>query len=103
MIEQILVSALFAYGYCTAFTPGNIFDKVGEWAEINLPQKLWKPIGGCSVCTAFWVATLMYWIFWGDYWVHWLMISVSAVGVNAIVTGFMGKMDDIADAIDPPE
>lgn len=103
MVTQIFIVALFTYGYCTTFTKGHIFEKVGDWAEKNLPEKLWKPIGGCAICTAFWAGTLMYWLFWGDIWYHWLMISIAAVGVNAFLSNLLGKLEDLANAIDPPQ
>ena len=93
MLEQILIAALFSFGWCTLFTVGNLFESVGDWAEKKLPI-IWKPLGGCVVCNAFWVATLMYWLFWGNIWHEWLTISIAASGTNSIISAFIPVHDD---------
>lgn len=99
MIEYILIASLFSYGWVTAFSSGHIFENIGNLAENNLPEKIYKPIIGCVICNAFWIGTIMYWIFWGDYWVHWLVVAISASGLNAIFSNIINKLEDISGAI----
>lgn len=103
MVREIVIVALFSYGYCATFWSDMIFEKVGDWAERKLPKKLWLPLGGCPICNAFWVGTLMYWIFWGNVWTDWLMISISAAGFNAIFVNLINKIEDISTTLRPPE
>ncbi len=102
MVEKILIVALFSYGYCATFWPEQIFHGVGEWLSKRLPEWLCKPMFDCPLCNSFWVATLIYWIFWGNVWHEWIIISVCSIGVNAVIVNLINKVEDISDAIKPP-
>lgn len=100
MVERILISALVSYGYCACFWEGMIFYKVGEWVREKLPEWVCKPLFDCCVCNAFWIATFIYWLYWGSDWKEWILISIGSVGVNAIVANMINKIEDISN---PPQ
>ena len=95
-----LIAALFSFGWTTLFDDGQIFGKAGAWLDEKLPTWASKPLYGCAICNAFWVATLMYWIFWGSTWYIWLMTGCISVGVNSIIIGFQNRLTNIADVME---
>jgi hypothetical protein len=97
ILAHAFIAALFSFGWCTCFDEGEIFGEVGDWLDKRLPQYISKPLYGCAKCNAFWVCTLMYWLFWGNTWYIWLMTAVCSIGINSIIIGFQNRLTDIAN------
>lgn len=95
MIEKIIIIALFTIGYCCTFWPGMIFERAGNWLELQLPEWLWKPIGGCYVCTAFWLGSLVYWVTWHNSLHEWFICVIGGMGFNAVISEFTNKPIEI--------
>jgi hypothetical protein len=95
MIEKIIILALFTIGYCCTFWPGMIFEKAGNWLELQLPEWLWKPIGGCYICTAFWLGSAVYWVTWHNSLHEWFITVIGAMGFNAVISEFTNKPVEI--------
>lgn len=95
MIEKIIIIALFTIGYCCTFWPGMIFERAGNWLELQLPEWLWKPIGGCYVCTAFWLGSAVYWVMWHNSLHEWFITVIGAMGFNAVISEFTNKPAEI--------
>lgn len=95
MIEKIIIIALFTIGYCCTFWPGMIFERAGNWLELQLPEWLWKPIGGCYVCTAFWLGSLVYWVTWHNSLHEWFICVIGGMGFNAVISEFTNKPVEI--------
>jgi len=86
MIEKIIITSLFVFGYCCTFWEGMIFEKVGDWIETKLPEYICKPLFSCFICTTFWIGSLLYWIVWDDSIQDWFITVVSAMGLNAALS-----------------
>lgn len=86
MIEHIVIIALFTLGYCCTFWEGMIFEAIGDYMECNLPEWMWKPLGGCYVCACMWIGSGIYIILWWKDIVDWFVTCVAAMGVNAFVS-----------------
>ncbi len=97
VLEYIFIVALISYGWCSCFWPEMIFEKIGDWLEARLPEIITKPLFSCPICNAFWTGTIMYWTLFGNDPVDWLIISIGAAGVNAIVVNLINKLEDISE------
>lgn len=91
MLESIFIVALVTLGYCCVFWEGMIFGKLGDLAENNLPEWLWKPIGGCYICACMWIGSIVYWLLYANNAKEWLLTCIGAMGVNAAISQFVDK------------
>lgn len=100
MIERILIIALVTLGYCCIFWEDMIFQCIGDWMECNVPQWLWKPLGGCYICAPMWIGSIVYWILWNKPFpgggitvdvTDWIITCVGAMGVNAAISQLVDK------------
>lgn len=113
MIENIIIIALFVYAISATAWDDHIFQKVGDWAEENLPEKIYKPFIGCPICMVPWWGTVIYLVadvlgvpsFQDARWFMILGTVIAAMGVNALIVKITGALDDIAESfkIKPPE
>lgn len=95
MIEKIIIIALFTIGYCCTFWPGMIFEKIGDWLEIHLPEWLNKPLWKCYICACFWLGTLLYWVFWHGAFGEYILTVIPAMGLNAVISELTNKPEEI--------
>lgn len=63
MLYEILKYSIIAYMFSVLIGPDNIFSFYGKLIN-NLPEWLWKPLGGCRQCFAGQVC------FWGYLIIH---------------------------------
>ena len=71
-----------------------IFEKLGVWLQTHFDKwfgKMWgeyfgKPVFSCVTCMGFWHGSYLYWIIWGESVKEWLIVVISVVGINAIIT-----------------
>jgi len=114
MIEHILIIAFFTLGYCCTFWEGMIFQRIGDWMECNMPQWLWKPIGGCYICACMWVGSIVYWTMFydktkfaplttGERLLDWFITCVGAMGINAAISQFVDKRHEVEIVNDDDE
>lgn len=95
MVEHVLIISLFTIGYCCTFWPGMIFEHVGDWLEVHLPEWLNKPTWQCYICTCFWLGSIVYWMLWHKDLLDWLVTVVAAMGVNAVISEFTNKPKEV--------
>src|SRR5690349_1773867 len=99
IIAYILIATLFSFGWCSLFNEGMILERVGRWMDDHLKEWVRKPLYDCPKCNSFWVATAMYWFFWGDVWYIWLTIGGCAIGLAGIILSIQNHLEDIADGV----
>lgn len=95
MIEHIIIISLFTIGYCCTFWPGMIFEKIGDWLEVHLPEWVNKPLWQCYICTCFWIGSGVYWLVWHKSALDWFVTVVAAMGVNAVISEFTNKTEEV--------
>lgn len=49
-IFYILVSSAWIFGVNCLFAKNHLFEKIGGWADENLPEWIYKPTIGCAAC-----------------------------------------------------
>lgn len=109
-MEHILIVAFITLGYCCIFWEGMIFQNIGDWMECNVPEWLWKPLGGCYICACMWIGSIVYLIINSDS-IHthtvsynikdWLLTCIGAMGVNAAISQFVDRRHTIDIASTP--
>ena len=67
------------------FWEGYIFQRVGDYMEVNYPE-LWKPIAGCIVCMSVWWGAAMCMNFGWPY-----LSIIVAMGINVIIVKWTPK------------
>lgn len=93
IIERILIISLFTIGYCCTFWPGMIFEKIGDWLELHLPDYLNKPLWSCYVCCCFWLGSAMYWAVWHENFLNYILTVIPAMGLNAVISELTRKKE----------
>src|SRR5688572_30441471 len=93
MIEIIFVLSFLTIGYCCTFWDGMIFEKIAVWLESKLPEWIRMPLYECIICACFWWGSLFYWIFWGNSWKEWFICTVSAMGLNAVISRLIARLE----------
>lgn len=91
MIEHILITSFFVFGYCCTFWEGMIFEGIGNWLDARLPEWLAKPLYQCYICSCFWWGTLLYWVTWHESLKNWFIVVVSAMGLNAVLSKLFAR------------
>lgn len=100
VVSNIIVAALFSFGWCNLFNEGMIFEKAGKWMDDRFKDWVTKPLYGCPICNAVWVTVIMYFTIWPTMeWWKLPLIALSASGINSIIIGFQNKLEDIADQL----
>lgn len=95
MVEKILTISLCTIGYCCTFWQGMIFERIGDWLELSLPEWINKPLWQCYICCCMWFGSLVYWVLFGDSITQWLVCCIGAMGVNAITNELIKNDEDI--------
>lgn len=103
MTQQIIIISLVSYGYCACFWDGMIFNRAGIYLQSKLPEWLCKPLFACAICNAFWMGTTLYWTLWHHSILQWAVVSVGAIGFNAIVVNLINKIDSIVEVFSTPQ
>lgn len=85
MIEKIVITSLIVMAVWATMWEGAIFEFIRQWGEKHLPEKLQKPIFDCPVCMCFWYGSGVYWLLWRHNWIEWVVVVVSAMGLNAVL------------------
>lgn len=93
MLIHMVVIALFTLGYCCTFWEGMIFAALGDYMECNMPDWIWKPLGGCYICACMWIGSGVYWLLYADSLQDWFITCVGAMGINAVIS-FISKIAD---------
>lgn len=93
-IQKIIIISVIVYAIYYTMLPGEIFGKLGEWFERNLPHQIHKPVFACAICMAFWYGSGIYWLVWHKHWVEWLICAIGAVGFNALILRLAPERDD---------
>lgn len=85
MIEQIIIVALVVLSIWYTYQEGEIFGFVSVYGEKYIPEPLQQPLFACPICMTFWYGSAVYWLVWGNGWVEWLLVVISAMGVNVAI------------------
>lgn len=81
MTEPLLHSFflfLITMAICCTMWEDMIFEKVGIWIEETVGEKLAKPLGGCYICTSFWVALVIVLIMGWPWWYPFATLGMAA-------------------------
>lgn len=85
MIEKILIVSFIVFAVHYVLQEGEIFGWLGDLLTKILPDKLHDPFFECVVCMAGIYGAAVYWIIWHGSVKEWLVINLSAIGLNAII------------------
>lgn len=85
MIEKIFITSALVFAVHYVLQEGEIFGWLGDLLAKILPDKLHDPFFECVVCMAGIYGALIYWIIWHVSVKEWLVINLSAIGLNAII------------------
>lgn len=89
MVEKAFIISLMVLSIHYTMQEGEVFSRLGDWFERNLPQSMWPAIFECNVCQTPWYGTALYWIIYGLWlhtasWQEWLVVIITAMGMNVI-------------------
>jgi hypothetical protein len=94
MIEPVLIISFMVFAIWYTMQPGEIFGKLGDWLERNLPEVLHSPVFDCAICMTPWYGSAIYWLIWGQSWLHWLSCVIGAMGLNVILSKLFPDKDE---------
>jgi hypothetical protein len=95
MIEKILIISLFTIGYCCTFWEGMIFEWIGNELDRLFPAWVNKPLWQCYICCCFWIGTFMHLFIWRESVQEWLLTTIPAMGLNAVISQFTNKTQEV--------
>lgn len=71
----------------TSMQEDMIFDKLRLWLEKIIKSEYWqKPVFACVICMAGIYGAAIYWIIWHNSIKEWIIVNISAIGLNAILS-----------------
>lgn len=85
MIEKIFIVSFIVYAIWYSYQEGEIFGKLGQWFERNLPEKIHPPVFECAVCMAGIYGAIIYWLIWHNDVKEWIIVNIAAIGFNAVL------------------
>ena len=90
MAEKILIIALLILAIHYTMQSGEIFGRLGNWFENNLPKPIHPMIFECNICMCPWYGSVLYWLIYGVWlhvasWQEWLIVIIGVMGVNIII------------------
>ena len=112
MIENLLVAALWIWGFHIAFSPGYVFGFMGDELDEIFGKKLSKPIHRCPICMAsahgtvifilgavrsLTLADLSAWIV-----LDWIYFVVALSGLNYLAGSALEALDIYIDGPEDP-
>lgn len=86
MIEKVFIISFIVFAIWYSMRPEAIFEKLGDWLEDHLPEKLHQPFFSCPVCMAGIYGAVLYWLIYHNGLKEWLIVNIAAIGFNAIVS-----------------
>jgi hypothetical protein len=98
MIELAFIIAYAVLFVHVTFWEEHIFEEVGNWLDMKLPEWLQKPLYGCPICMSFWYGFIAMLILNPElnFWQR--AATVFAAGginvINVVFTTFLGKMKE---------
>lgn len=91
MIEKVIIISFIVFAIWYSLQPDEIFGKVGDLLEDHLPEKFHPPLFACFVCMAGIYGTLLYWTIFHNGVREWLIVNISAIGFNAVLSKMFPK------------
>ena len=91
MLEKIVIVALIVIAIWGTMLNGMIFGFLGNWIVEKFPIWISKPLCDCFFCMSAWYGTALYWIIWGNSVKEWIIVVISAMGMNVII-GLITKL-----------
>lgn len=91
MIEKILAVSFIVQAIYYTMKPGEIFCQLGYFLKGLLKTKWHNPIFSCPVCMCPWYGSAVYWIFFHVSAIEWILIVLSATGLNAVINKLAPK------------
>lgn len=95
MIEKIAIISFLVYAVHYTMQPGEIFAKLGDFFYNMLPEKIHPPVFECQVCMCPHYGTVLYWLIWANSPKEWIIVVISAMGLNVILNNLFPKREDI--------
>lgn len=84
MLAASLIIALIVLSIHYTMQEGEIFSKLGDWFNNNLPEQIHQPVFECNVCMTPWYGSIVYVLIWGVNW-QWPVVVIAAMGVNVAI------------------
>lgn len=91
MLEKLIFCSLFTFAAWYTMQNEEIFDFIGNWFSDHLPPKLHNPIFECPMCMGPYYGSLFYWVVYHQSIKEWLVIFVTIIGFNYIVSRLFTK------------
>lgn len=101
MIDKIFIISFLVFGINYTMKPGEIFGIVNTWFA-NMNERLKQPLYECPVCMVPYYGSVFYWSIWELWlktgkWQEWMIVTISAMGLNAIINQLSPDKDEPAD------
>lgn len=65
---------------------GMILNFIADWAaRIKMPKWLKEPLFDCPICQCPWWGTLIYWTLIGSDIREWIIVVLTAMGINSVI------------------
>lgn len=84
MLSPALIIALIVLSIHYTMQEGEIFSRLGDWFNNNLPEKIHAPVFECNVCMTPWYGSVIYVLIWGVNW-QWPVVVIAAMGINVAI------------------
>jgi hypothetical protein len=84
MLSASIIIALLVLSIHYTMQEGEIFARLGDWFNNNLPEKIHPPVFECNVCMTPWYGSVIYVLIWGVNW-QWPMVVIAAMGINVAI------------------
>jgi hypothetical protein len=69
ILHAFIISAIVCFIFVCFNWEGMIFEQVGAWMEVKIPEKLFKPLIGCPICMSpWWGIAIMAIFYWTGVW-----------------------------------
>lgn len=95
-MEFALIISLTVFAIHYTMQPGEIFGKLGDNFDTNLPDKLKPPVFDCPVCMVPWYGTVIYFLLVGIHHATfggWFVAVIPAMGLNAVLVKLFPDKD----------
>jgi hypothetical protein len=100
ILHGFAIAAIVCFVFVCFNWEGMIFDRVGEWIEAMIPEKIFKPLIGCPICMSVWWGMAIMAIFcmndvWPDPGVIELIATLFIAGFWSTLFVIAGKFMEV--------
>jgi hypothetical protein len=91
MLEKAFIIGFMVFAIHYTMLPGEIFSKISDWLFNHIPERLRQPLFACPICMVPWYGSVIYWLLWGTSLTEWIVVMITAVGINFRLNLLYGK------------